>query len=415
MKLGKYSLGVGDRFGRQGKAQLRALLAARKAGVELTPVWNKSAREHALVGSTPADTRRAAEAAVTAMGWDQPYFVDADHVDLSTVDPFIDSCDFFTIDVADYIGRPADAERLIGSIPAALQDALRGRAILPGAPALDRKFVIEFVGTYLLAIREAGRVYRRIAGRKGAGTFVCGISLDAAGSPQSPAELFLILGAVAREKIPLHTLAPRWSGRFRKGVDYEGDAERFEAEFAAAVEVVRLAVKEFGLPPDLKLSVNSGSDKFSLYPRIRRVLERTGAGLHLKTSGTTWLEEVAGLAAAGGEGWEFVKRLYGRAYGRVDELCGPYRAAVDIDFSRLPEPPTIESWSGPDFAEALRHVEEAPAYNPHLRQLMHVSYKLAAEAGEEYSGLLAKYEDAIGRNVTENLLERHIGPLFPAG
>jgi hypothetical protein len=414
MELGKYSIGIGDRFGRQGQAQLRALLAAREAGIEATPVWNKSAREHAIIGSKPADTRAAAEAAVAAAGWDRPYFVDADHVDLSSVAEFIDACDFFTIDVAEFIGRPASAESLVGYIPAALQDALRGRSKLPGAPALDKEFVVKFAGNYLLAVREAGRVYRRIAERKGEGTFVCEVSMDEARSPQSPAELFLILGAAAREKIPLRTLAPKWTGRFNKGVDYEGDADRFEYELSAALAVVDLAVREFGLPGDLKLSIHSGSDKFSLYPRIRRVLKRTGAGLHLKTAGTTWLEEVIGLASSGGDGWEFVKALYGQALVRYDELCGPYLPVLDIDRAKLPAPGEIESWSGADFAGALRHVEGAPGYNPHLRQFLHVSYKLSAEAGKVFLDLLGRYGGVIGRNVTENLLERHIRPLFPA-
>jgi hypothetical protein len=105
MKLGKYSFGIGDRFNHQGKAQLEALIRARKAGVDIIPVWNKSNREHMIVKSTPQQTRMEADEAVSSLKWNLPYFVDADHINLINVDKFIGHCDFFTIDVADYIGK----------------------------------------------------------------------------------------------------------------------------------------------------------------------------------------------------------------------------------------------------------------------------------------------------------------------
>ena len=108
MTLGTYSIGVGDRFAHQAKAQLEACILAQKAGIEVIPVWNKSNREHTIIGSEPSSTRDAADAAVKALGWTSPYFCDADHINLSTVDRFLAPCDFFTIDVADYIGKPAD-------------------------------------------------------------------------------------------------------------------------------------------------------------------------------------------------------------------------------------------------------------------------------------------------------------------
>ena len=112
LTLEKYSLGVGDRFARQAPAQLRACLAAAKQGVEVIPVWNKSNREHVIIGSEPAGTRAAADAAVKALGWTRPYHVDADHIGLGTVDRFVPYADFYTIDVADWIGKPAAAEAI---------------------------------------------------------------------------------------------------------------------------------------------------------------------------------------------------------------------------------------------------------------------------------------------------------------
>ena len=110
LELPKFSIGVGDRFAHQAKAQLAACMKAADAGVEVVPVWNKSNREHTIIGTEPVQTRAAADAAVKEMGWSKPYFLDADHINLKTVQRFLDPCDFFTLDVADMIGQPAKPE-----------------------------------------------------------------------------------------------------------------------------------------------------------------------------------------------------------------------------------------------------------------------------------------------------------------
>ena len=112
MKLEKYSFGIGDRFGQQGVAQLEALIKAKKEGIEFVPVWNKSNREHQIIHSKPKDTMNEADAAVKALLWDAPYYVDADHINLDTVDPFLDYSNFFTLDVADYIGSETSEDEL---------------------------------------------------------------------------------------------------------------------------------------------------------------------------------------------------------------------------------------------------------------------------------------------------------------
>jgi len=91
------------------------------------------------------------------------------------------------------------------------------------------------------------------------------------------------------------------------------------------------AIGRYGLPANLKLSVHSGSDKFSIYAPIRRSIAKFGAGLHLKTAGTTWLEEVIGLAEAGGDGLGIAKEIYAKAVEKRDALCAPYAAVIDID------------------------------------------------------------------------------------
>ncbi len=322
LSLSKYSFGVGDRFAHQAKAQLQACIEATRKGAEVVPVWNKSHREHTTVGSQPDSVRVAADAAVKALGWKNPYHVDADHIRLATVDGFIASSDFYTIDVADSIGQPADPAALAGFVERHAR--LVGRLSVPG---IDRPFVLEradverIAGKYLRAVQEAGEIYRHIAAAKGAGHFITEVSMDETDSPQTPGELLVILAAIADQRIPIQTIAPKFTGRFNKGVDYVGDLAQFEKEFSDDLAVIAYAIGQFDLPPNLKLSVHSGSDKFSLYGPIRRSLARFDAGLHVKTAGTSWLEEVIGLAEAGGDGLETAKQIYAKALDKRDALC----------------------------------------------------------------------------------------------
>lgn len=413
MKLGKYSLGMGDRFGRQGNAQLAALRKAKEAGVDVTPVWNKSHREHTIIGTKPADVRREADEAVAACAWDGAYFVDADHISLANVDGFVEASDFFTLDVAEIIGRPAAKEKVDAFV--SRHRDLVGTLRMDGSATTFEIAVSDLraiASKYLAAVNEAGRIYRHIVSCKGAGRFVTEVSMDETDTPQTPVELLVILAAICDEGIAAQTVAPRFSGRFNKGVDYVGDVRRFAWEFEQDLAVVGYAVREFGLPDDLKLSIHSGSDKFSIYEPIQDALRRFDAGLHLKTAGTTWLEELIGLALAGGEGLAIAKEVFGQAVTRMEELCGPYATVIDIDPTRLPDPRVVANWDGALFAQALRHNPFCACYNPHFRQLLHVGYKIAAEMGSRFTEALDRYKDTIAGHVTANLYDRHIRPLF---
>jgi hypothetical protein len=413
LTLARYSFGVGDRFAHQAKAQLRACLLAAEQGADVVPVWNKSHREHTIVGSQPGSVREAADSAVRELGWKKPYHVDADHIRLETVDGFIASSDFYTIDVADAIGKAAATEAVAAFVDR--HRDLAGRLQIPGIeePFDTTRADIERVAAkYLRAVQEAGAIYRQIVKAKGEGRFITEVSMDETDSPQTPPELLVILAALADEKIPLQTIAPKFTGRFNKGVDYVGDLAQFEKEFQQDLAVIAFAVGRFGLPQNLKLSVHSGSDKFSLYAPIRRALARSGAGLHIKTAGTTWLEEVIGLAESEGEGLEVAKEIYTKALEKRDALCAPYAAVIDIDPNKLPSPQVVQGWTSQQFVAALRHDPSCPQFNPHVRQLIHVGYKIAAQMGQRYLDMLVACEPAIARNVTENLYQRHLKPLF---
>jgi hypothetical protein len=265
---------------------------------------------------------------------------------------------------------------------------------------------------FLAAIKKAGEVYRAIEQAKGKGNFIPEISMDETNAAQSPVELLIILAAIADEGIPIETIAPKFSGRFNKGVDYVGNVAQFEKEFALDVAAIAYAVAHFGLPANLKLSVHSGSDKFSIYPAIYATIKRFDAGVHLKTAGTTWLEELIGLAEAGGDGLALAKEIYAEAYAHSEELCAPYATVIDIDAARLPSPATVNGWTSEQYTSALRHVRGSAAYNSSLRQLLHVGFKVAAKMGQRYLDLLEANEEVIAKNVTENLYNRHIAPVF---
>ncbi len=413
MKLGKFSFGVGDRFNHQGEAQLRALLKANEKGIEITPVWNKSNREHNIVNSEPEGTRKEANNAVRNLGWKSPYFVDADHINLTNVDRFIDHSDFFTLDVAMYINSESTPEET-----AAFKKSCASFGDEVFIPGIDKPVKItdslleEVAGKFLAAIKEAGKIYRYIEAKKGVGNFVTEVSMDEVESPQTPVDMFFILKMIADENIPAQTIAPKFTGRFNKGVDYAGDVEQFAKEFEQDVLVIDYAVKTFGLPEDLKLSVHSGSDKFTIYPVMAEIIKKYDKGIHVKTAGTTWLEEVIGLAVSGDDGLKVAKAIYAGALGRMEELCKPYADVIDIDESMLPSIEDVEKWSGEKFANTLRHIPGHPDYNPGLRQLIHVGYKLAAEMGNTYTDLLKKHAGIVGSCVEENIYERHLKRLF---
>jgi hypothetical protein len=339
--------------------------------------------------------------------------VDADHIGLANVDLFLDASDFFTLDVADFIGRPPQTNDLAAFVRK--HKDLLGTHEIPGTSeriTVDEAQFEAIASKYLVAVQQAGRIYRHVAAKKGAGRFVTEVSMDETDTPQTPMDLWIILALLADEGIPAQTIAPKFSGRFNKGVDYVGDASRFAREFEQDLAVIQLAVREFGLPASLKLSVHSGSDKFSIYAPIRKALRKFDAGLHLKTAGTTWLEELIGLALAGGDGLAIAQDVYTQAVGRLDELCGPYATVIDIDRSRLPVPEEVRRWEGERFAATLRHDPACPQYNPSFRQLLHVGYKVAAEMGPRFTEALAKHEPIIAKQVTTNIFTRHLHRLF---
>ena len=409
----KYSFGIGDRFTKQGKAQLEAILLANKENIPIVPVWNKSNREHQIVKTKPADTWKEASEAVSALNYTGNWYVDADHINLTNVDPFIHSSNFFTLDVADYIGLdkyPDEQAAMVENL-----SGFQGELTIPGIDesfAISQDLIRGIVQRFYPAVKEAALIYNRIKNERGNTDFVAEVSMDEVEEAQSPVQLFFILLMIDHFEIPAQTIAPKFTGRFNKGVDYVGNLEQFRKEFEQDLLVIDHVVNSYSLPENLKLSVHSGSDKFSIYPIIGELIKKHDKGIHVKTAGTTWLEEVIGLAMGGGEALEMAKLIYSRAYERQDELCAPYASVIDIHPGKLPLPGDVNQWSSEKFVNTLRHIPDHEDYDPMFRQLIHVGYKVASEMGDSYLDMLEKHEKIVGEQVTTNIFERHIRRLF---
>ncbi len=413
MKINKYSFGLGDRFGLQGKAQLKAIIKAQSFSVDIIPVWNKSYREHQTIHTNHQSVRAEADETVTLLEWLHPYFVDADHINLKNVDGFINYSDFFTIDVADYIDEKSADTNISDFVKFNLPYI--GQLKIPGIEipfTITEEYVWHIGEKFLAAASEASRIYQYIINKKGKQHFIPEISIDEVEDPHSPEELFFILSALRFYEVYPQTIAPKFTGRFNKGVDYIGDLSIFEQEFEQDLLIVDTAIKVFNMPENLKLSVHSGSDKFSIYKPISKLIRKYNKGIHLKTAGTTWLEELAGLALSDGAGLRMSKAIYNKAFDRFEELTGPYSSVIDIDKDKLPDPALVDTWDVKKFVGTLRHVPTNPDFNNDFRQILHVAYKIAAEYGDEFLRMIKKNEKFIGPLVTENLFDNHIKPIF---
>ncbi len=403
-QLGKFSIGLGDRFGRQGKYQLEAVCELLKRRIEVIPVWNKSHREHLNTHTSPESVLQEAQEAVSEVKWKRAFHVDADHITLKTVPGYIASSDYFTIDVAHEIGHPksfSGADECVESFLACLPPQRRHM--------YHDDQLRHWAQKYGHAANQAGLIYAQIREAKGSDNFIAEVSMDEVETFQTPGELFFILFLLKSNGIHLQTIAPKFPGRFNKGIDYDGDTLEFARYFEQYLLCVSDAVKYFNLPKNLKLSIHTGSDKFSLYPVMGTLIRKYKQGIHLKTAGTTWLEEVAGLAEAGET--KYIQSLYEQALDRYEELTEAYRDVLNIQYDKLPSASIFRNKTGFALAKMIRHSKES-SYDPNVRQLMHTAYKIAAEDRNTLLEKIDLHSGLIGKRVCNNILKNHLIPLF---
>lgn len=371
------SFGFGDRLGLATSGHIAAV-----KGTKFAPIFaQQSIRENARTGRTPQQVMDDARRAVEAAGWDAPWGADADH--LKTVDnlpPFVAAgYTFFTVDPGAHVDNAANADPL-----PVLQEKARGSDLdqlsawylRPAGKQpwgeFDPEKLIRAEVKYGRAIRHTVELYRRLSQMKDAFDFE--VSVDETDSPTTPLEHFFIASELTRQGVRFTSLAPRFIGRFEKGVDYIGDLAALDAEMAKHAAVTA----HFGT---YKLSLHSGSDKFSVYPLI---VKHWGSRLHVKTAGTSYLEALRTLAVTEPELFE---RIWALGLERYDTDRATYHVSADVE--KVPAGLALPALLD-DF---------------HAREILHVTFGSAlTQFGAEIKAALVKHADVYNAN-----LQKHFG------
>ena len=398
----KRAAGSGDRLGLATPGHARAFRRARG----IAPVFaQQSIRENARTGRSPAEVINDATWGVFQEGWREPWGADADH--LKTPED-LDSCiaagyTFYTLDPGDHVDAGAVAasgtelkvrwEALpwaeLDTEPSAQLARYTGRAFaLDGGGALSfteedlRRAAVK----YGRALAHVTRMYRHLASR--VSSFDLEVSVDETEAPTLPLEHFYIASELKRLGVRWVSLAPRYPGRFEKGVDYLGDIREFETDLAMQAAVART------LGP-YKLGIHSGSDKFTLYPVFARL---AGDLVHLKTAGTSYLEGLRAIAAAEPELYRTIYRL---AFDRYAEDRKSYH--VSADPARAPRPKELADGDLPGVLDQFD-----------AREMLHVTFGSALAAhGPQIKASLERHEEAYYEALVRHF-DRHLQPFSAA-
>jgi len=401
------SAGLGDRLGLATPGHVRAV----RQFSNIAPVFaQQSVRENDRTGRTPQQVLDDATWGLFQEGWRDPWGADADHLKtLADVDAFVAAgYTLYTIDPGDHVdsaahtASPAEVEAKVQALPwHTLEDTAQemerrylGRSFDLGAVAVtfDREALWRAAAKLGRAIAHTLQMYRHLADRMGSQSFELEVSVDEGETPTSPAEHLFIASELRRLGVRWVSLAPRFVGRFEKGVDYIGNLERFSAEFARHVAVAR------ALGP-YKLSVHSGSDKFSIYPIIARLAESL---VHLKTAGTSYLEA---LRVAASIDPSLFREILASALEHYEEERLTYHVSADL--SRLPPPQRLADSELPGVLDLFDG-----------RQVLHVTFgsvMTAVDGGSRYRfrrqllTTLAKNEETY-YEALEAHMGRHLAP-----
>jgi hypothetical protein len=361
------SFGFGDRLGLATPGHIASV-----KGTKFAPIFaQQSVRENSRTGRTPQQVMDDAKRAVEAAKWDAPWGADADH--LKTVDdipPFIAAgYTFFTVDPGEHVDNGADTDSLDAlkkKVAALGWDELSALYLSGGGEQAWGKFEAESLMRatvkYGRAIQHAVSMFKRLSELKE--TFDFEVSVDETDSPTSPLEHFFIANELTRKGVKFTSLAPRFIGRFEKGVDYIGDLNALDVELSKHAAVTA----HFGT---YKLSLHSGSDKFSVYPLVAK---HWGERIHVKTAGTSYLEALRVLAK---HEPDLFKKIYSLGRERYETDKKTYHVSAELNL--------------------LPNTEDLPSLlnDFHAREVLHVTFGSAlAQFGAELKASLAKYDGA---------------------
>jgi len=358
------SAGLGDRLGLATPGHVRAV---RRVGGGIAPIFpQQSIREMARTNRTPVEVMDDATWGMFAEGWKDGTGADADHlktfedIDATLAVGFT----FFTIDPSAHVDSGADTDALatlrtkVAALPwAELEDSeasLRKRyvgqsfAVEHLRIAFDEAVVLRAAAKYGKAVSHVAKMARHLLKVAGARPVELEVSVDETDTPTSPAEHYWVASELRRLGVAWVSLAPRFVGRFEKGVDYIGDLAELEKDVAAQAAIAR----HFG---PYKLSLHSGSDKFSVYP----IAARLAKGLvHLKTAGTSYLEALRTLAALDPG---MFRAIYAFARERYDTDKATYHVSAE-----LAKAPGAADVKQPELPGLLEHF--------HAREILHVTF-----------------------------------------
>lgn len=408
------SFGFGDRLGLATPGHVRALRRAlRSAERYVVPVFaQQSIREMERSGRTPEQVLDDAMWGVFQEGWRDGFGADADHLK-TTAD--VDACveagyTMYTVDPGDHVDNAAvtaDRDELLRRVeelpwdvlessPQELRDLYVGKTFVLGAGVvicLSEETLLRAAVKYGRAVAHTATMYRHLVERMGeGGRFELEVSVDETETPTTPEEHFFVASELKRLGVQWVSLAPRYLGRFEKGVDYIGDLESFATDFAQHVVIART------MGP-YKLSIHSGSDKFRIYPVVSRL---AGELLHLKTAGTSYLEA---LRALSGINPEFFREILAFARERYPMDRATYHVSADLS-----KVPAAEQFSDAGLTGVLDTFDG--------RQVLHVTFGSVLTGKDVHGGYrfrerlleaLQAHEE-VYYDALETHLSRHVEP-----
>ncbi|HAL16633.1 MAG TPA: hypothetical protein DCP32_07760 [Anaerolineaceae bacterium] len=400
------SFGFGDRLGLATPGHIQALRAVSPAG-EIYPIFaQQSVRENARTGRTPQQVMDDALWGVFQEGWQQPWGGDADHLkQVSDLPAFVQAgYTFFTVDPGEHVDSTADTDELqilIAKISAQPWEKIGEKSISqdelvehylafcasagwPCDQTSVQQGALRAFAKYGQAVIHIAKMYRALQALKPEG-FDFEVSVDETETPTSLLEHFYIASELKRLGVKFNSLAPRFPGRFEKGVDYIGDLAALEPELARHAAIMR----HFG---GYRLSLHSGSDKFSIYPLLVR---HAGRSVHVKTAGTSYLEALRVAAALEPELFRQALELARQRYA-TDRLT--YH--VSANQGRLPDPQTLTDHALPGLLDDFD-----------VRQALHVTFGSAlADFGGELKDMLTTHPEDYDRALLKHFI-RHLEPL----
>jgi len=413
VQIPSYSFGFGDRFSLHGNAFISAIQEMEIEDKNIFPVWNKSHTEFHRTGDSPQQMKDTIEHFCVSANWQGKFAQDADHVTLENIDEYVNTCDYFTIDVSGFIRKLAHYDEMDTFIKS--NQKYIGRLEVPGMKDSFQVFenvITSYAGMYLLAAKKAGELYQYILEKRKGKPFITEISMDEVNYSHSPLELFFILNALAFYKVDFQLISPKFIGRFNKNIEYVGKVEQFEAELDMYMLIMKFAIQEFGLNKSLKLSLHTGSDKFSIFPIIKKMLKKHNSGIHIKTSGIGWLTSLSVIGKKGKTELDLIKSFYQDAYHNFSDIITHFDKVTDINKNNLPEIDQVMHWNGEDFEEALTISASNKKYNPTFRQFMSCAYGVVDKNSEVYKKVVNENIEEINEQIKTELVASYLKPLF---